>query len=132
MSSRMIELAKEASGLKEQSQTLEAQKKAVDKRLKQILEEELPEIMSDEEIQNFKVEGVGTVFLKTDVYSYVRADDKGTFYEWLIANGHEGLIVPYVHPATQKAFVKEQLNEGLPLPDFVNASFVEKAQIRRS
>ena len=132
MSSKMIELAKEAGDLKEKKTDLEAKLKAVGQRLSQILDHELPEIMEDQEVPKFSVDGIGTIFLRTEVYSNVRKDDRETFYSWLRENGHEDLIVPWVFPATQKAFIKEQLNEGNPLPEFLDARFIQKATIRSS
>jgi len=129
---QLVELAKEADQLRTLKETLDGQLSAVKTRLSQILENELPALMEDQEISKFAVDGIGTIFLRTEVYSYVRSDDRPKFYDWLRETGNEGLIVPYVHPATQKAFIKEQLEDGVEFPEFISASFKPKAQIRRT
>lgn len=132
MSNKITELAKEAYLLKEQVADLEAKRKAANKRLTQILESELPDVMNDQEVTSVKIEGVGTVFLQSDVRTNVLKENREQMFEWFKEHGHEDLIVPWVFPQTQKAFVKEQLNEGVELPDFFQASFFTKAQIRKS
>ena len=128
---KLQELAREARSLKDNIEMEEAKVKAMKRRRDEILKKILPEAMDLAEIEKFSVEGVGTVFLKQQVFSSVRKDDRDTFYEYLRANGHEDLIVPWVFPQTQKAWVKEQLENGEVIPDFLNATYTTEAQLRK-
>ena len=127
----ITELAKEMKGRADESEVTDAKSKALKARRDGIKNRELPEAMDNAEIDKFSVEGVGTIYLKQMVFSNVRKDDREKFYAWLRENGHEDLVVEYVWPNTQKAFVKEALEDGRELPDFLNATFGQQVQLRR-
>ncbi len=132
MDSRLTELAKEMRGLTDEIEVTDAKSKALKARRDEIKNRELPEAMDNAEIDKFSVEGVGTIYLKQMVFSNVRKDDREKWYAWLREMGHEDLIIEYVWPNTQKAFVKEALEDGRELPDFLNASFAQQVQLRRT
>jgi len=77
-------------------------------------------------------EGVGTIFPQMKVYAYVKKENEELFHNWLRENGHGDLIKAYVFPATLSSFVKEQLEQGVELPDFLSATKVETAMLRRT
>jgi hypothetical protein len=105
--------------------------KAVNKSIVQVEQVELPKLMEDLDEEKFSVPGIGTVYLQTKLYVNVLKDDREKLQEWCHENGHEALIVPTIHPATLQAFAKEQLEAGKPLPDYVKATFIPTAVIRR-
>lgn len=129
---KLTEYAKSLRKLKTQKDKLEDQLKAVNEQIKTIAEVDLPKAMEDADIESFKVEKVGTVFLQNKLYTSVLADDREKLYEWLKKEGHGDLIKPWVFPQTLTAFAKEQLVEGNPLPDFLKATFIPTASIRKA
>lgn len=129
--SKLTDLAKELAGLKERKADLEAQLKEVNKQIAVVSIKRLPEAMEDAEQEKFVVDAVGTIYIQDRLEVSVKADDRPRFYEWLRQNGHQDLVVDYVWPRTLSAWAKEQLNEGAPLPDFLKATFIPTAMLRR-
>lgn len=130
--SKLHEFARELRGLTDEIAVQEAATKTLKHRRDELKKHVLPEAMELAEIDSFKVEGVGTIFLKQQVFSSILKEDRPRWYDWLRANGLEDLIVEWVFPQTQKAFVKERLESGDELPDFLNATFAQEVQLRRS
>lgn len=131
MSNKMTEMATEFRTLKDRKEAHEAEVKEINKRLKVLRETEIPEYMEENEIEKITVEGVGTVFIQQQLYANVKADDREALYEVFRQTGHEELIVDYVWPNTMKAWAKEQITNGKPLPELITAHFVPTAMIRR-
>lgn len=129
--SKMTEMAQELRGLKDRKEVLAEEEKTVNKRIKALTEHELPEYMEENEIDKVTIDGVGTIFIQNQVYANVKSDDRPALYEWLRDTGNEALVVDYVFPATLKAFCKEQLNNGKPVPELVTAHYVPTAMLRR-
>ena len=110
---------------------------------KEIVEMEtvtLPKLMDDNDIPSFKIKGVGTIFLSTEVYASVLKEDRPKLYDWLREHGHGAMVTDWVFPISLTAFVKKQLddqldnglNDGNVLPDFVKATKIPTANLRRS
>lgn len=129
---KLTEAAKLLRKLKSSKELLESKLKEVNEQIKQVAEVDLPRLMEDADIENFKVDKVGTVFLQNKLYASVLADDRPKLYDWLQKEGHGDLIKPWVFPQTLTAFAKEQLGEGNPLPDFLKATFIPTASIRKA
>lgn len=117
--------------LKDRKESLTAELKEVDEELKTLTTETLPQTMDTEEIDKFTVDGVGTVYTQIKVYAYVKKENEETFHAWLRDQGHGDLIKPYVFPGTLSSFAKEQMEQGVELPDFISATKVETAMLRR-
>jgi hypothetical protein len=131
MSNKMTEMATEFRALKDRKEALDAEVKTINKRLRVLREDELPEYMEENEIEKVTIEGVGTIFIQQQLYANVKADDRSALYEHLRQSGNEDLIVDYVWPNTLKAWSKEQIVNGKPLPELITAHFVPTAMIRR-
>lgn len=129
---KLTELAKGLRKLKTEKDKLEDKLKAVNEQIKTIAETELPKAMEDADIESYKVDKVGTVFLQNKLYTSVLADDRPKLYAWLEKEGHGDIIKPWVFPQTLTAFAKEQLTDGNPLPDFLKATFIPTASIRKA
>ncbi len=126
----MTELAKKLRELKTYKKSLDDQTTEINKEIVKLETVDLPKLMEDAEQDSFRVEGVGTVYLQTETYVSVLAGDRERLYEWLEEQGHHDLVVSYVFPQTLKAFVKEQEDANLALPDFVKTTHVPTARIR--
>lgn len=130
--SSLSELATELRELKDRKEELEEQLTAVKARTRAIEVHDLPEAMEDKEIDKFTVDGVGTVSVNTKVYSNIRKEDRERWYQWLRENGNADVIVDWVFPGTQNAFIKERIETGQDYPDFCNVSLIPTATLRRS
>jgi hypothetical protein len=117
---------------KDRKESLEAALKEVNKEIKEIAEIKLPGIMQNQEIDSVRIPGVGTIFLKQDVHVSINEGMKEGAYGWLAENGHGDMIKDYVHPATLKAWAKEQLENNMPIPEEIRAYYATVAQLRRS
>ncbi len=124
-------LAKELRGLKDRKEAIAEEEKTINKRIKVLVETELPEVMEAKEIDKISIDGVGTIFIQQQVYANVKADDREALYRELRDTGNGDLICDWVFPATLKAFCKEQLANGKPVPENVTAHFVPTAMLRR-
>ena len=128
---RLTALAKELRELKDHKERLEEDLKLINKRIQGLIINSLPEAMDEAEQSKFSVDGVGTVYLQDKINVSILADDRGEIYEWCRANGHEALVVDYIHPSTLNAWAKEQLINGGDLPDKMKATYLPTAMLRR-
>ncbi len=135
---KLIEAAKELKKLKAKKKKLEDQATELNKKITDLETVVLPKLMDDNEIDNVSIKGVGTMFVQTETYVQVNADDRPALYKWLREQGHGPMVGDWVFPNTLKAFVKEQnelaISEGSGhgLPDFVKVTLIPTARIRKA
>jgi hypothetical protein len=136
---KITEAVKRLRALKDQKDDLEEQLKAINKEAREIQEKLLPRLMSDAEMESFKVTGAGTCYIKQELYVSMAKGEGGgkdedvepPFYDWARQHAPD-LIKPYIHPARLKSWAKEMLENGQPLPDnTLKASFVPTATLLR-
>jgi hypothetical protein len=104
----------------------------VEKRVKELTTEVIPQMMDENDVEKFTIEGVGTIYVSTEVYAYVKKEDEAQFFAWLRENGNGDIIREYVFPKTLQSFAKEQLGNGVDLPEFLKAAKVPTAKLRRN
>lgn len=75
---------------------------------------DIPNAMAEQETTSVKGPW-GRCTLTADLT--VKVEDKLRLHGWLEETGFKDMIVPTVNAQTLKAFVKEQLGNGSPLPD---------------
>lgn len=126
--------------LKDKKKRVEDQLKALNIDIMQMENVTLPKLMEDNDIENYKVAGVGTIYLSTEVYANVLKEDRPKLYAWMRQKGHGDMVVDWVFPQSLTAFAKGQLtdqaenglNEGNELPAFVKTTLIPTANLRRS
>ena len=137
--STLMALAEEMEHLKEIIIIEEAQLKDFRQRFDEVRKKLIPDemvavgLVSDAGKGSFTLRSGAKVHLQGDVYAhYLKAAEVGVF-AWLRAQGHGALIKETVHPATLKAFAKEQLAEGVTLPEdlFQVSPFTYAKLVRR-
>lgn len=128
----LTELVKELRDLTDRVETMEEQIKASKARINILKTAAIPEAMEDADIEKVTVEGAGTISLQTKVYSSILKEDRDRFYQWLRENGNADLIVDWVFPGTQNAFIKERIETGQDYPEFCNVSLIPTATLRRN
>ncbi len=119
------------SKLKNEKSELEEDLKRVKQQI-EIQQNKLIELMTEEEIQNFKDKNGVTFSLKTTIIPNVLAENKVALVEALKENGYEGLVKEEVNAQTFKSFVKEQGWETTEeLPEYLQniVSLYEKTTI---
>lgn len=90
-------------------------------KFREIAEVKLPEAMRDVGLTSITLESGKTVTLKDNIYASISKARQEEAFKWLRDNGHGSLIKERVvnesvHSGTLKAFVREQLQAGKPLP----------------
>jgi len=127
----LTDMCHELRSLKDRKDALAEEEKSINKQIKKLTEDLIPTHMEDNEIEKVTVEGVGTVFIQQQLYANVKSDDREALYTALRDTGNEDMIVDYVWPNTLKAWCKEQISNGQPLPEMVSAHFIPTAMLRR-
>lgn len=129
---QMSRLVHEYRSLRDEKDAVEERLKAINGRISALREKELPGIMIDNEIQKMSFKGVGTIYLETDVYAHIRADDKPEAFAWFHNNGLGDLITETINWRTLRGWVKDRQESGEEVPEFCNAKPMTTATLRRS
>jgi|SRR5579864_784839 len=122
------DLVTEMLDLKQNADELDTLLKSVRAKYKEISERRLPELMQQLGMvaasgkASFTHASGASVYLRTDVYAHYRKEDEEAFFEWLRENGHGGLIRETVNAQTLKAWAKDRVHEGEPIPPQVTVS----------
>lgn len=111
------QLAAELRKLKDLKEAQEEDLKDTNKAIEEITKIILPEKMDDEGISNIKIDGVGRITLRGEVYASILAANREAAYEWLRDTGRASLISNTVNASSLKAAVKEWIKNGEEIPD---------------
>lgn len=91
----------------------------------------IPGKMEEEGIERIAIEGVGRVSLTADMY--VSVADKSGFFGWLRKHKLGDLIKEQVPSSTLKAFVKNRIIKGTPVPtELVKVTPFTRASITKA
>lgn len=116
---------------------LEAELKETNRVLKELEEVLLPEEMNrlgmvKNNKGSFTTPSGMRVSLRTDVYASTVEAKKDEFFEWLRDNGAGSLIKETVHSQTLRAYVREQRENGVTIPeDLISVYEVTKAVLTK-
>ena len=115
----MFDLADELKRLRDRKTELEAQVKAIGKKIEDT-DYRLGELMAETETQNFT--RAGTMFyLVTKTHASAIADNKDELFKAMRKNGFDSLITETVNANKLSSFVKEQIEEnGDALPGWLS------------
>lgn len=79
-----------------------------------------------------KYENLGRVMLpKPRLYANVLKEKQDELIAYLETTGHEDLVKRGVHPSSLNAFCAQQIEEGNPLPEFINYYFKQGVTLER-
>jgi hypothetical protein len=102
---------------REEYETLDAVRKRLNSLLEGMSRNDLPEIMSEENVKTVTLDDIGRRFTVNNRFSCsVLEGRKDDALGWLRDNGHGGLIQLTVNSSTLAAFAQTQLKEGKELP----------------
>ncbi len=126
----VVDIAKIQYAVSEALEAADRLKKELQKCFDFIRYVATPEAM--DEIENIRVEGVGTVYLTSDYNVSIVKDQKEAAHDWLTENGHEDAIIETVNSSTLKSIIKKHLAVGDELPEGVfNVNPFTRAQIKK-
>lgn len=132
----MNDLKQEIINLKNIKERLDFKKeeiKEIQKAYDKLRLETIPNMMDDSGIEKLSLEGVGTLYLTSDVYTSIPAQTRPEAWEWLSDHGHGDLITQTVNSSTLKAFVKQAISNGEELPEgLFKVTPFSRASIRKS
>jgi len=77
----------------------------------------VPAAFESEGLRNIKLEGIGRVSLRGDIYAAIQPGQKSEAYQWLDDNGRGDLIQSTVNASTLKATLKKMLESGEEIPE---------------
>lgn len=112
--SHLTDLIDRMKDVQDELAELEDQRKPLQKELDFLRLNDIPAEMAEEDITSL-TGGFGRCTLSSDLY--VSPVDKEQLQVWLKQEGHSDMIVPTVNAQTLKAFCKEQLRNGVELPE---------------
>lgn len=127
----VVELANELARLKDQKDDLDNQVKTLNLRIEAITKQELPEAMDADGVSNIKLDGVGRISLRGEVYASIKKEDQPAAYEWLRHTGRGSLITETVNASSLKAAAKSWLKAGDVVPDFIRIQPITVAVLTR-
>lgn len=111
---------------------LEAQLKIVNAHFDVLRLEILPARCEDQGVEGMKIEGVGRLGLTADLNVSVKAGMKEQLFGWFKKSRLGDLIQPTVNASTLKAFVKDRIKAGKPIPDdLLNVNPFTRASITK-
>lgn len=128
----IVELANKLRGLKDLKEAQEADLKDTNMAIEAITKVLLPQKMDEQGIQNVKIDGVGRIGLRGEVYASILAENRELAYDWLRSTGRASLITNTVNPSTLKACAKEWIKNGEEIPEFIKITPVTIATLTRT
>lgn len=128
----IVELANKLRGLKDLKEAQEADLKDTNMAIEAITKVLLPQKMDEQGIQNVKIDGVGRISLRGEVYASILAENRELAYDWLRNTGRAALITNTVNPSTLKAAAKEWIKNGEEIPEFIKITPATVATLTRT
>lgn len=94
------------------------------------MEEMLYGLMENAGLQSVKTDD-GTFYQRTDIYCSVRKEVQEEAFEWLRKQELGDIIQPTVNSRTLSAIMKERIEAGGDIPEFVNVTTKNRIGIRK-
>lgn len=96
---------------------------------RETMEETIYNIMEDAGMNAIKTDD-GTFYRRVDTYCSIRKEEQQKAFEWLIENGLGDIIQETVNARTLTATMKERLDSGEQIPEFINVTTKNRVGIR--
>jgi len=94
--------------------------------------EVIPTACEDQGVEGMRVEGVGRLGLTADLYVSTKAGGKDDLFKWFRKNKLSDLIQEGVNSSTLKAWVKDRIKKGKPVPqELLNVTPFTRASITK-
>lgn len=129
--SEISKLALELRKLKDQKDDLAEKTKAINLRIEEICNKDLPTAMDDDGVSNVVVDGAGRVTLRGELYVSILAENREAAYEWMRQTGRGSLITETVNASSLKAAAKEWLKKNEEIPSSIKVTPVTVATLTK-
>ena len=113
---RLVDLVREMKRTEQELEAAEAAAKEVRQRLDELRLKVIPERCETEGVESIRVEGVGTLYLTSDMQVSMIADRRDEAMQWLVDHGLSNLIKDTVNASSLKAALKLEIREGREVP----------------
>lgn len=110
------ELAAALVELKDQKEDYAKRVKYLNSQIDKITIEVLPDKLAEDGFRSVNLANGGQIKLSPQAYCSTRAGQKDALFSWMMDHGFEDLITEVINASTLKAFVKEQTEQGNPVP----------------
>jgi len=133
----VVELGEHLLHLKDKLADAKEEVKEIQGEYDEVRNRQLPEAMAAAGLVNdsgqgkFTLSDGSTVYLRSTVYANLLAADRGRFHDWCRSQGHGDLIKETIHGQTFKAWVKEQLEGGGKIPEYITQYPETSAALRK-
>ena len=107
-----LELVREMKALKDAKEAADLVAKEINRRWDHMRLALIPARFEAEGLKNAKLDGVGTVSLRGDVYASILPGQKEAAFEWLDDHGRGDLVQKQVNSSSLKASMKKLLETG--------------------
>jgi hypothetical protein len=114
---KLVDLIRTMYEVGRELEEAEAARKEIAARYDHLRLSVVPQRCEEEGIESMRVEGVGTLYLTSDMQVSIQGDARDAAYKWLEENGLDGLIKPTVNSSSLKAALKLELKEGRDVPE---------------
>lgn len=108
----LVELAQLMRGLEEDIEAVDTMKSHLQVRYDFLRFGRIPEVMEEQGVRNIAIDGVGKVYLTSDMNVSIKAEHQEQVFEWLQDTGRSAIIKPTVHSSTLKSVVKKILESA--------------------
>lgn len=128
-----VELAHVQNFVREMKDAIDEFEKPINKFYDHLRMTTVPDQMDEEGITKVAIDGLGTLYVSSDVNVSVLAGQKQASFDWLKANGLADLINSTVNSSTLKAAMKEEIRAGKVIPtDIYKITPVSRAVIKKT
>lgn len=124
------ELVLEYKLAKDEVERLEDESKKAKNRFEIAQAKLVEELQSKGASKTAKYDGVGTITLMKPLVG-ARSENEDVLFDYLKQIGRDDLIKPTVHHKTLSSFVKEMLDAGMEIPDFIEYWFKPSTRLTK-
>lgn len=112
-----LDLVREMKALKDAKEAADAVAKELNRRWDFMRLQLIPETFEAQGLKNAKLDGVGRVSLRGELYASILPGQKEAAFTWLDDNGRGDLVQKAVNSSSLKASMKKMLMSGEEIPE---------------
>lgn len=124
------ELVLEYKLAKDEVERLDEESKKAKDRFEKAQAKLVEELQTKGASKTAKYDGIGTITLMKPLVG-ARSENEDVLFEYLKKIGRDDLIKPTVHHKTLSSFVKEMLENGKEIPDFIEYWFKPSTRLTK-
>lgn len=110
------ELADEFKRLQDEKDELKRKTATITAAFDLLTTEVIPEKLMEDGFKHVALADGGRIEIRPQAYCSTRAGQREALFNWLQEHEFDDLITEVVNPSTLKSFIKEQMDQGNPVP----------------